>query len=125
MFAYVGCYTTSDRGGRGEGIAIYRMDTETGVWTYLETVTGVPNPSFLTLAPDRRFLYCVHGGNTFSAVSAFARDEETGRLTLLNRQESGGANPVALVIEPTNRFVAVANYFNGTVGLLPIAADGT
>ena len=86
---------------------------------------GHPNPSFLTLAPDQRFLYCVHGGNDFSAVSAFARDGETGRLTFLNRQECGGPNPVALVIEPTNRFVAVANYFNGTVGLLPIEADGT
>lgn len=125
MFAYVGCYTTEDRGGRGEGIAIYRMDDQSGAWTHAETVTGIPNPSFLTLAPDQRFLYCVHGGNDFSAVSAFARDSETGGLTFLNRQQSGGANPVALVIEPTNRFVAVANYFNGTVGLLPIGADGT
>src|SRR5258708_15190633 len=122
MFAYVGCYTTPDRRGRGEGIAIYRMDTQSGDWTHLETVTGIPNPSFLTLAPDQRFLYCVHGGNDFSAVSAFARDAKTGRLTFLNRQECGGPNPVAPHLHPPHRFRAVAHYFNRTPHLLPLQA---
>ena len=32
MYAYVGCYTTPDRQGCGEGIAVYRMDAEAGIW---------------------------------------------------------------------------------------------
>ena len=28
MFAYVGCYTTPDRDGRGEGIAVYRVNDD-------------------------------------------------------------------------------------------------
>ena len=37
MFAYVGCYTTPDRGGRGAGIGIYRVDQESGDWTPMTT----------------------------------------------------------------------------------------
>ena len=33
MFAYVGCYTTPDRDGRGDGLNVYRMDPASGQWT--------------------------------------------------------------------------------------------
>lgn len=125
MFAYVGCYTTSDRKGRGEGIGVYRVDSQSGEWTHVRVITDIPNPSFLALDPTQRFLYCVHGGNSFSAVSAFAVDTQTGDLTFLNRQESGGPNPVAVSVHPTGRFIVVANYANGTAAALPVNADGT
>ena len=110
MFTYVGCYTTPDRGGSGNGINAYRMDTGTGAWTHLGVAADVPNPSFLTLDPTSRFLYCVHGGNDFSAVSAFALDASSGELTPLGTQECGGPNPVALSVCKTAPFLVVANY---------------
>src|SRR6266542_962273 len=125
MFAYVGCYTTSDRGGGGEGINVYRMDDATGAWSHTQLLGDVPNPSFLTLDSTRRRLYCVHGGDTYSQVSAFAIEPRSGRLSLLGTQPCGGPNPVALAVDPADRFVVVANYANGTVAALPIAADGS
>jgi 6-phosphogluconolactonase len=125
MFAYVGCYTTPDRKGRGEGITVYRMDAATGAWEQAHLITGIDNPSFLTVDSRQRFLYCVHGGNNFRAVSAFAIDRETGALTYLNTQDSGGPNPVALSVHPSDRMLVVANYANGTAAALPINADGT
>lgn len=123
MFAYVGCYTEADRGGRGAGIAVYAVAAN-GTWTPVEVVAGVGNPSFLALSGDARFLYAVHGGE-FGAVSAYARDAQTGRLTFLNSQPSGGRNPVHLDFDATGRLLAVANYTAGTMAALPIAADGT
>ena len=52
MLVYVGCYTTSDRSGRGEGIAAFRMDTDSGDWQPLGTVARVANPSYLKLHPN-------------------------------------------------------------------------
>ena len=125
MFVYVGCYTTPDRAGTGEGITVYRMDADSSAWTHVQTLGGVANPSFLTLDPMRRFLYCVHGGNDFSAVSAFAIERGTGRLTFLNTQQSGGRNPVSVDVHPTGRALVVASYMDGNVATLPINADGT
>ncbi len=125
MYAYVGCYTSPDRGGRGEGIGIFRVDPASGEWNSAGLAAGVANPSFLALHPDGNTLYCVHGGNDHSQVSAFSRDRATGALTLLNSQPSGGRNPVHLAFEPAGRLLAVANYTEGSVAALPVAADGT
>lgn len=125
MFAYVGCYTSPDRGGRGKGIGIFRVDPASGVWTAVGELAGVANPSFLALSAGGDFLYCVHGGNEHSEVSAFARDRASGALTHLNTQSSGGRNPVHLSFDATGTVLAVANYTEGTVAGLPVAADGT
>jgi len=125
MFAYVGCYTTPDRDGRGDGINVYRMDPASGAWTHVQLLADVPNPSFLALDARQRSLYCVHGGDHFSQVSAFAIDRLTGRLTLLGSQPSGGANPVALAVDPIARLLVVANYASGTAAVMPIRSDGS
>ncbi len=125
MFVYVGCYTTPDRAGTGAGINVYRIDRDSGAWAHVQLLRGVANPSFLALDPTRRFLYAVHGGNDFSAVSAFAIARETGRLTFLDTQQCGGRNPVSVDVHPSGRAIVVASYMDGTVATLPINADGT
>ncbi len=123
MFAYVGGYTTKDRGGRGDGIHVYRVDSASGAWTHVQHVAGEENPSLFTLRPDNRVLYSVHGALTH--VSAFGIDPATGHLQLLNRQESGGNNPVDAALDATNRFLVVPNYSSGNVAVLPLGDDGT
>ena len=48
----------------------------------------------------------------------------TGNLTLLNTVRSGGAGPTYVSIHPSGRFLLVANYFGGSVAVLPILPDG-
>ena len=55
--AYVGCYTSKQRNGRGEGIAVHRIDAATGAWTQQQLVKTADNPSWLTLDRSKRFLY--------------------------------------------------------------------
>lgn len=123
MFVYVGAYTEPSYDGRAEGISVFRFDDETGTLTPAQTIAGVPNPSFLALDAAEGHLYAVNelpeGG-----VSAFARDPETGTLTALNRQLSHGADPCYLSLDPSGRFLLVANYSGGTVAVLPIAVEG-
>jgi 6-phosphogluconolactonase (cycloisomerase 2 family) len=57
-------------------------------------------------------------------VSAFTIDRNDGKLTLLGTVRSGGAGPTYVSIHPSGRFVLVANYFGGSVAVLPILEDG-
>lgn len=121
-FAYVGSRTTKERNARGVGITVYSMNPFTGACSLIQTVGDLVNPSFLTLDPQQRNLYCVHGD--LSEVSAFSIDPSKGTLTKLNSQSTGGKNPVHLSVDPTGRYLVVANYATGSLAALPIEKDG-
>jgi 6-phosphogluconolactonase len=123
MFAYVGSFTTAKRKARGDGIHVYRVDAATGNWTHVQHVGDVENPSYLVLSPDQRFLYAVHGDADYA--TAFALDGETGLARVLNRGATGGSNGVRQAVDPTGRFLVVANYAGGSVAVLAIAPDGS
>jgi 6-phosphogluconolactonase (cycloisomerase 2 family) len=122
-FAYVGCYSTKRRNGRGEGVTVHRIDAATGAWTQLQLVKTADNPSWLTFDRNQRFLYSAHGDG--EVVSAFRVDEATGQLSLLGTQDAKGKNGVRLGVDASNRFVICANYSSGTVAVLPIQPDGS
>ena len=122
---YIGTYTQ----GESEGIYVYRMDKSSGALEFASVAKRVDNPSFLDIHPQHRYLYAVNevgefGGESSGAVSAFSIDENTGKLTFLNQQPSGGAAPCHLSIDQTGQFVLVANYGGGSVASLPIRDDG-
>jgi 6-phosphogluconolactonase len=136
MVAYVGTYTAPNTapGGKApskaEGIYVYYMDPTSGGWTLAQTVKGVRNPSFVALDPQQHFLYSGEEVDDFEgkksgAVSAFSVDQSTGQLTWLNRKSSGGAHPAYVTVDPSGRFVLVANYTGGNLEVLPIMADGS
>jgi 6-phosphogluconolactonase len=122
-FAYVGSYTTPDRHGRGNGINVYSVDGRTGAFRHIQRISQLENPSFLALSPDGRHLYSVHGDR--SEATSFSIDRASGKLTLLNRQSTGGYNPVHLAFDRTGRHLAVANYTTDSVSALPVLADGS
>jgi 6-phosphogluconolactonase len=123
MFAYVGSFTTAKRKARGDGIHVYRADPATGAWTHIQHIGDLTNPSFLALSPDQRFLYSVHSDSDYA--TAFALDRETGQAKLLNKAATGGSNGVRQAVDPSGKFLIVANYASGTVAVLAIAADGS
>src|SRR5580704_18458007 len=91
---YVGTYT----GPASKGIYAYRFDASTGQATSLGLVAETVNPSFLAVDPSRRFLYAAneisnYQGEKSGGVSAFAIDQESGKLTFLNEVSSHGAGP--------------------------------
>lgn len=123
-FLFAGSYTN---GLPGDGIRVYRFDNQTGKLRRTFALGGLVNPSFLTLSPCGRYLYACtesklpHAGS----VSAFAFDPKAGRLRRLNRQSSGGQNPVYVRVHPSGKFLLVANYGSPTLALFPILPDGS
>jgi 6-phosphogluconolactonase (cycloisomerase 2 family) len=123
IFAYVGCFTTRQRYARGDGIHVYRVNAESGACDHAQLVRDLVNPSFLVMRRDQRFLYSAHGDEGYA--SSFSVDRESGELAFLNRAETAGSNGVHLAIDPSARFLVVANYASGSVSVMPIREDGT
>jgi 6-phosphogluconolactonase len=125
LLLYVGTYTS----GKSEGIYLYRLNLSSGDLKHVGTTPGVKDPSHLALAPSRRYLYAVNeveefAGKKSGALSAFAIDQRTGQLRLLNQQPSLGGAPCYVTVDRTGRFALVANYSGGNVAVLPIRSDG-
>lgn len=125
--AYVGCRTTRERNARGEGIAVYQLSDDGRNWHQIQLVDGLLNPSFLILDHRRRVLYTVHGDS--SEVSAFRVDAADGRLTLINQMPCQGLNPVHLALDPSGRYLVVANHITkgpyvSSLAVLSVGLDG-
>ena len=121
---YVGTYTAE----ASKGIYAYRFQPSTGNLTKLGLMAETPNPSFLAVSPDRRFLYAVNwrGSETVegNTVSAYGLDTSTGGLTFLNKVSSQGEMPTHLAVDPSGKTLVVVNFGTGTVTALPIQPDG-
>lgn len=115
---YVGTYT---RDG-SEGIYTMSLDSKTGKVTAPVLAAKIGNPSFVTVHPNRKWLYSVNeaGGGTVSAFSI----QPDGRLAELNTVSSQGGGPCYVSVDSSGKYVFVANYGSGSIAALPIQADG-
>lgn len=140
LLAYVGTYTSPLKNmkptqvdlppGNGRGIHLFQVDRDTGAMTACGLHEMGTSPSALAFNADRTRLYSANeterlGDNEAGSVSAFAVNPQDGSLTLLNSVNSGGKGPAHLSVHPSGRYVLVANYFGGSVAVLPIQADGS
>jgi len=122
---FVGTYTK----GESKGIYAYRYDAASGQLTPLGLAAETVNPSFLTIDPSGRFLYAVNEVSDFhgapsGAITAFAIDRQTGKLSTLNQIPSRGADPCYIAFDKTAARVLVANYTGGNVAVFPVNKDG-
>ncbi len=115
--------------GNGRGIHIFRVDRTTGALTPAGVTEHFTSPSALVFDTAGARCYTTNAtdlvdGDTSGTVSAFTVDRATGLLTLLNTVPSGGVGPTYVSLHPAGRHLFVANYAGGSVGVLPILADG-
>jgi len=115
--------------GNGRGIHLFQVDRATGAMTPAGIHEMGTSPSCLALNTAGTRLYSANetdhvGEAKEGTVSAFAINRGDGKLELLNTVRSGGAGPTYVSVHPSGRFVLVANYFGGSVAVLPILPDG-
>jgi 6-phosphogluconolactonase (cycloisomerase 2 family) len=139
LLAYVGTFSSPLRDvpptqvdlppGNGRGIHVFEVARDTGAMTAAGAHEMGTSPSCLALNAAGTRLYSANetdraGDKKEGTVSAFAVDPATGKLKPLNAVRSGGAGPTFVSIHPSGRFLLVANYFGGSVAVLPILEDG-
>ena len=115
--------------GNGRGIHLFRVNRTSGEMTPAGVYELGTSPSCLAVNAAGTRLYSANetdraGDDHQGTVSAFATDPGNGQLKLLNTVRSGGAGPTYVSLHPSGRFLLVANYFGGSVAVLPILADG-
>lgn len=139
LMAYVGTFSSPLRDtlptqvdlppGNGRGIHLFQVNRDTGSLTAAGVHELGTSPSCLALNAAGTRLYSANetdrvGEHKHGTISAFAVNRTDGKLELLNTVDSGGAGPTYLSIHPSGTFVLVANYFGGSVAVLPILAGG-
>ena len=137
--AYVGTFSSPLRDvlptqvdlppGNGRGIHWFTVNLDSGALTPAGVFEQGTSPSCLALMEGRGLLYSANetareGAAKEGTVSAFSIDLESGHLALLNTVRSGGAGPTYVSVHPTQRFLLAANYFGGSIAVLPILPSG-
>ncbi|MEA3212116.1 MAG: 6-phosphogluconolactonase [Chthoniobacter sp.] len=139
LMAYVGTYSSPLHNvrptqvdlppGNGRGIHLFEVDRTTGAMSPSGVYEQGTSPSCLAFNAAGTCLYSANETDRMDednsgSISAFAINRADGQMKLLSTVSSGGAGPAYLSVHPSGRFVLVANYFGGSVAVLPILADG-
>jgi 6-phosphogluconolactonase len=141
LFAYVGTFSSPLRDtlptqvdlppGNGRGIHIFWVNRESGAWTAAGVHEMGTSPSCLAVNAAGTRLYSANetdrvgeGKEKEGTVSAFSIDRAEGKLKLLNTARSGGAGPTYVSLHPSGKHLLVANYFGGSVAVLPVLEGG-
>jgi 6-phosphogluconolactonase len=140
LLAYVGTFSSPLKDtlptqvdlppGNGRGIHIFTVDRASGAWTEAGVYELGTSPSCLVVNADGTRLYSANetdrlGPGKHGSVTTFAIDRNSGALSPLNSVSSGGAGPTYVSLHPDGKHLFVANYFGGSVAVLPIQADGS
>lgn len=116
----IGTYTnTCD----SKGIYVYEFNTDSGELKLKNSSDNVVSPSYLSVSPDNKFVYAVNENGKQSTVGAFGYESETGKLKLINKNNSLGADPCHLIND--NKNVIIANYSGGNIAVFKKNADGS
>lgn len=139
LMAYVGTFSSPLKDvlptqvdlppGNGRGIHLFRVDRASGALSPAGIYEMGTSPSCLAVNASGTRLYSANetdrvGENKEGTVSAFAINRADGKLELLNTVSSGGAGPTYVSIHPSGKYLLVANYFGGSIAVLPIQTDG-
>ena len=123
---YVGTYTQ----GMTNGIFVYSFNDQSGRLVDLKEPAISNNPSFLTIAPNKKFLYAVGELDNLDTISQSGglssfKIETDGKLTLINHVLTHGANPCHVSLSPDGKKLVASNYTGGNLSFFNILPDGS
>lgn len=113
---------------QGNGIFRAEFNETTGEISAPEKVADYKEPGFLALHPQKPILYSVGAPKTAApdgsgSVAGFAISADHG-LRFSGEASSGGRGPCHLQVDGSGKFIAVANYGDGSVATVALAANG-
>jgi 6-phosphogluconolactonase len=120
-YLFIGTYTAKG----SEGIYVYKFNTQTGDFEHISNTTGIKNPSFLSISPNKKYVYSVNENDNFGGISAFSFDKKLGKLILLNTSTANGDHTCHLEMNADGKHLAIGNYTGGNLGLFEINIDGS
>ncbi|OXA98807.1 lactonase family protein [Flavobacterium pectinovorum] len=122
-YVFLGSY---NKNKEAESIQVFQLDTLNGKLTKITAAKNVINPSYLTVSPNGKYVYACTETKTPNDgnVSSFEFNPENKSLTFLNKQKSGGENPVYVSVHKSGKWLVNANYTEGSVSVHPLLENG-
>jgi 6-phosphogluconolactonase len=117
----VGTYTNKTE---SKGIYAFEFDSESGKLSAKGLAAEIPDPSWIVIHPNGKWVYAANESGKQSMVTAFVLNAHSARLTQLNRLPALGEDPCYLSFDKTGKFLFVANYTSGNVVVFPILPNG-
>jgi len=122
---YIGTYTAGD----SEGIYKLSMNPADGKLDTARLVSSQAQPSFVYATQDGKNLYAVaelvsQDGTAGAQVNAYERKPD-GSLALIENYSSGGNAACHVSMDPSERYLFVANYLGGVFKAFARQADGS
>ena len=116
----LGSYTNEPE----HGIYLVEFDPEAKTLEVKATASEPDNPSFVAVNTAQNRVYSVEetGGENGGKVSAFKL--EKGAFEKINTVSARGNGPCYVTLDPSERFVVVANYGGGNFSVIPVNSDG-
>ena len=120
---YIGTYTNA--GEDGEGVYTLEMDAATGEIIHAGSTGNINNPSYLRVAGDCLYTVMEEFGDEKAGGIAAYKIEENGGLTFCDKKTISQRGACHLDVSADRKFLAAANYGEGSVTLLNLNPDGT
>ncbi len=102
-------------------VEVTNVDTATGALSRVQFIStlepGVSSNAAcadIHLTPSGKFLYASNRGDV-NTLAIYQVDQQTGKLTALGHQPVKGKTPRSFIIDPTGKFLIVANQDSGNV----------
>jgi 6-phosphogluconolactonase len=104
-------------------------DEGTHILAPFQTITTLPEElregansgSQIRIHPSGRFLYAANRGH--DSIAAFAIDQDSGRLTFIEREAVRGSHPRNFNIDPTGKWLLAAGRDSNTISLFRIDGE--
>ncbi|AEE49829.1 lactonase family protein [Haliscomenobacter hydrossis] len=123
-YVFVGAYVPN---AADQGINVYVLDANTGQLQHKSLCPNQLNPSYLNISPNGKYLYAATEARVpkGGSVSSYVFDSISGKLTFINKQISGGENPVYVSVHKSGQWVVNANYSEASVSAYSVNANGS
>lgn len=121
LIGYIGTYTKKN----SKGIYRFHLNPLLGEITEIELAAELESPTYLAISEDNKHLYSVVKDGELGGIAAFSLNEDSGKITALNRQITKGAPPCHVSVGREKKVVFSANYHKGTIHAYSINEDGS
>jgi 6-phosphogluconolactonase len=106
-----------------KGIYVYEFDVASAGFNFKNATDNIINPSYLSVSNNNKHVYAVNENGLNSTVSSFEFNSSSGKLHLINSQNSMGADPCYIINDDKN--AVVANYSGGNIAVFGKNNDGS